>query len=384
MLPCSVLASLARLPHLGLAAISTLPLLLAGGPGAAAATAPTAAPARGTAPSRRFGGTVSLVPPVERRSVNLHGHRFAYREASPGGDDADLPVLLLVHGMAGSSTTWRAAMPALARHYRVIAPDLLGHGHSDKPRHDYSLGAHATCLRDLLVAVGADRATVVGHSLGGGVAMQLAFQYPELCERMVLVSSGGLGPEVSWMLRALALPGVELLMPLIFPGVIRDAGNAVSRGLGRIGFRAPHLEEQWRGYVSLTDPANRQSFLRTLRAVVDSGGQCVSAHDRLYLAARVPTLVVWGEKDRTIPVSHAAAAHRAVPGSRLEVFDGCGHFPHVERPERFVEAVRDFVDTTDPMRLTAGEWAEVLRSGMAAAQVAVAEVEVEVKAAASA
>ena len=176
----------------------------------------------------------------------------------------------------------------------MIAPDLPGHGESDKPRATTPSARTPTSLRDLMIALGIERATIVGQSLGGGVAMQLAYQHPQRCERLVLVSSGGLGPEVSWMLRALTLPGAEYLMPVLFPSFVRDAGNAVSRRLGGSGFGAPHLEQEWRAYVSLTEPDNRQSFIRTLRAVVDPGGQSVSAHDQLYLASRLPTLIVWG------------------------------------------------------------------------------------------
>jgi pimeloyl-ACP methyl ester carboxylesterase len=298
----------------------------------------------------------------EKRVVQLHGHRVVYRI---GGDDlaSGRPVLLLVHGMAGSSTTWREVMPALAQRYTVIAPDLPGHGESDKPRQDYSLGAHANVLRDLLIALGIDHATIVGHSLGGGVAMQLAYQHPQYCERLVLASSGGLGQDVSWMLRALTLPGVEYLTPVLFPSFVRNAGNTISRRLRSLGLRAPRVEEQWRSYVSLTDQETRHAFLRTLRAVVDAGGQSVSAHDRLYLASRLPTLILWGERDRIIPVAHAHDAHAAMPGSRLVLFAESGHFPHTEEPARFVEAVVELVDSTEPMRLDESGWRALLTSG---------------------
>lgn len=274
------------------------------------------------------------------RCVSIHGHEVRYRR------DGDGPVILLVHGIAGSSRTWREVMPALAAEHTVIAPDLLGHGESAKPMGDYSLGAYASGLRDLLGALGVPRATVVGHSFGGGVAMQLAYQHPECCERLVLVASGGLGREVSWMLRLLSLPGSELLMPIIFPPFLRDRGNDLSRFLHRQGIRSARVDEMWRAYGSLADSPNRRAFLRTLRAVVDPRGQVVSAADRLYLAAALPTLIVWGERDDIIPVSHAHAAHDAIPGSRLEIFDGAAHFPHAEQPERFVEVLSDFVVTT--------------------------------------
>lgn len=315
---------------------------------------------------------------VEKRSLNLHGHQVMYRVAgepttrfAPSAGDSpsspERPVLLLVHGMAGSSTSWKAALPRLGERYHVIAPDLPGHGESDKPRQDYSLGAHANTLRDLMIALGIERATVVGHSLGGGVAMQLAYQHPQRCERLVLVSSGGLGPEVSWMLRMFTLPGTEYLMPVIFPGFVRNAGNKASRALGRFGIRWANAEEQWRAYVSLTEPNNRHSFVRTLRSVIDPAGQTVSAHDKLYLASRLPTLIIWGDNDRIIPVSHAQAAHESVAGSRLVIFDGAGHFPQAEEPERFVTTIRDFIDGTEGLELDEVEWRSILTAGPPAA-----------------
>ena len=300
--------------------------------------------------------------PVQKRAVQLHGHRLVYRI---GGEDpaSQREVLLLIHGMAGSSATWREVMPALAQRYTVVAPDLPGHGESDKPRQDYSLGAHANALRDLMVAIGVDGATMVGQSLGGGVALQLAYQHPRHCERLVLVSSGGLGQEVSWILRALTFPGVEFLMPILFPSFVRGAGNTISRGLRRLGLRAPRLEEEWRGYVSLTDSETREAFLRTLRAVVDIGGQAVSAHDRLYLSSLLPTLIVWGQRDGIIPVAHAHEAHRAMPGSQLVIFEESGHFPHVEEPARFIESLTGFVEATAPADLEGPVWGELLASG---------------------
>jgi pimeloyl-ACP methyl ester carboxylesterase len=306
------------------------------------------------------------VEPLQKRTVRIHGHEVAYRIGGP--DPADgAPVLLLIHGMAGSSGTWNEVAPGLTKRYTVIAPDLLGHGASAKPRHDYSLGSFASGLRDLLVALRIPRATLVGQSLGGGIAMQFAYQHPERCERLVLVCSGGLGGEVSWMLRALTLPGVEYVMPVLFPSFAREAGDALRRRLGAIGVRAPHLEQEWRSYASLTEPETRQAFLKTLRAVVDTSGQSVSAHDRLYLAELLPTLIVWGENDRIIPVSHAQAAHEAMPGSELVLFDRSGHFPHVEEPMRFLEVLSGFFERHEPMHLDEQQWQDRLAQGPPAA-----------------
>jgi pimeloyl-ACP methyl ester carboxylesterase len=263
-------------------------------------------------------------------------------------------VVLLVHGMAGTSATWTHVLPALAQRFTVVAPDLLGHGESGKPRRgEYSLGAHANVLRDLLNALGHERATFVGQSLGGGVAMQMSYQFPERCERLVLVSSGGLGREVNVILRALTFPGAEYVFPLICTPRLRDAGNTVASWLRGAGLRAaPAVEEMWRSYASLAEADTRRAFFRTLHAVIDLGGQAVSATDRLYLASHVPTLIVWGADDTIIPVSHGVAANEAMPGSRLVIFDGVGHYPHCEDPERFVQVLIDFIESTAPAQLS--------------------------------
>jgi len=287
---------------------------------------------------------------VELSTVRVHGHEVAYRTAGEG------PVVLLVHGMAGSSSTWKPVIPLLAAHATVVAPDLPGHGRSAKPRGDYSLGASASFLRDLITTLGHDRVTIVGQSLGGGVAMQFCYQYPERVERLVLVGSGGLGEEVMSILKVLAAPGVDLLMTPAFLPFFRDAGNAVGRALAKIGLRpSPQAFEMWRAYASLTDGATRSAFVQTLRAVVDTHGQRVSAHDKLYLSARVPSMIVWGDQDPVIPVSHAYAAHEAMPASRLEIFEGCGHFPHFEAPAEFAEILLDFMATTEPATITADD-----------------------------
>jgi pimeloyl-ACP methyl ester carboxylesterase len=294
---------------------------------------------------------------MQLRHVTLHGHEVAYRMAGEG------PVVLLIHGMAGSSRTWRDVMPLLAREHTVIAPDLLGHGESAKPAGDYSLGAQASSLRDLVVgALGIERATLVGQSLGGGVAMQLAYQHPELCERLVLVGSGGLGREVSWVLRLLTLPAVEHLMPVLFPRALRERGERIGALLSGRGLRAPHLAEMWSAYASLTQPEARRAFVRTLRAVIGPGGQAVSATDRLYLTRSVPSLIVWGARDEIIPVEHAYRAHELMPGSRLEVFEDAGHFVHVEQPARFAEVLRDFIARTEPARRDLDAYRDLLRA----------------------
>lgn len=278
--------------------------------------------------------------------VVLHGHRVSYRTAGKGG-----PVVLLIHGITGCARQWDEVMPLLAERYTVVAPDLLGHGQSAKPRGDYSLGAYAVGVRDLLVALGHRRATVVGHSLGGGIAMQFAYEYPPFAERLVLVSSGGIGREVHLLLRAATLPGSELVLPLISNERVNGVGNLLAQALGRLGLKAgPDLAEMARGYGSLSDAGARQAFIHTLRAVLDIGGQRVSATDRLYLAELVPSLVIWGSRDPLIPVEHARIADQELPNNQLEIFEGAGHFPQLHDPVRFAHRLIDFIESTEPTR----------------------------------
>jgi pimeloyl-ACP methyl ester carboxylesterase len=281
-----------------------------------------------------------------QEEVVLHGNRVTYRAAGKGD------LIVLIHGITGNSEQWDQVMRLLAERYTLLAPDLLGHGQSAKPRGDYSLGAYAASIRDLLIALGHRRATVIGHSLGGGVAMQFAYEYPVFCERLALVSSGGLGPEVHPLLRAATLPGAELVLPLIAHSRLTAVGGGIGQALARLGLEAgSDLAEMARGYASLADGDARQAFLHTLRAVIDPRGQRVSATDRLYLSALMPSLVIWGKDDPLIPVQHADIAHRAMPGSRLEVFDDAGHFPFLHDPIRFAQVVAEFIDETEPAEL---------------------------------
>jgi pimeloyl-ACP methyl ester carboxylesterase len=284
-----------------------------------------------------------LAHPIELAEIRLHGHLVSYRIGGSG------PLIVLIHGITSSSENWESVLPLLAERFTVVAPDLLGHGASAKPQGDYSLGAYACLVRDLMLALGHERATIVGHSLGGGVAMQFAYQFPERVERMVLVSSGGLGHDVHPLLRAAALPGSELVLPLVTARPLRHAGATVARLLGRVGLTVgSDLGEMARGFGSLAELAARQAFVHTVRAVIDPTGQRVDATDRLYLAEMVPTLLIWGGRDRIIPATHGERAHELMPGSRLERFEDAGHFPHHDEPIRFFAALRDFVEATEP------------------------------------
>jgi len=290
---------------------------------------------------------VRVVPdtPIDTsiRTVTIHGYDRAYRMAGSG------PALLLLHGIGDSSEGWEPLMADLAQHFTVVAPDLLGHGHSAKPRADYSVAAYANGMRDLLDVLDIDSATVVGHSLGGGVAAQFGYQYPERCERLVLVASGGVGPEVNPVLRLVSLPGADLaLMTMQLPtsklamravmGVLRVLGTDLGRD----------ADELARVIHGMPDAAARGAFARTLRSVVDWRGQVVTMRDRAYLTDEVPVLLIWGAHDAVIPVHHAELAAAAMPNSRLEIVEEAGHFPHHTDPERFVEWLVDFVTTTEP------------------------------------
>jgi pimeloyl-ACP methyl ester carboxylesterase len=287
---------------------------------------------------------------MRSKTATVHGRSVTYVEAGEG------PVLLLIHGMAGTCENWREVIEPLAREHTVIAPDLPGHGESAPGGGDYSIGGLATGLRDLLLALGHERATLVGHSLGGGVAMQLAYLFPEMVERLVLVSSGGLGPEVSPILRAATLPGADLFISAT-AGVGQRVGTALGRGLAAIGLRpSADVAEVARGYASLRHPGRRAAFLATLHAVVSAGGQRVDARDRLHMAEAMPVLIVWGARDPIIPVRHGKDAHEAIPGSWLEVFEDVGHLPQVEAPGRFVAALARFLRETKPANFDREEW----------------------------
>jgi pimeloyl-ACP methyl ester carboxylesterase len=288
----------------------------------------------------------------------IHGYRRAFRRCGSG------PVLLLLHGIGDSSEAWVPLLPALAERYTVIAPDLLGHGQSDKPRADYSAAAYANGMRDLLDVLEVERATIVGHSLGGGVAAQIAYQYPQRCERLVLIAPGGAGPEVTPLLRLLAAPYAELLLPpLRLPGsrqVARIVTAALSRTRSNLGRDAHEVRRIVDG---LTRTDSQFAFTHTLRSVVDWHGQEVTMLDRTYLAAGVPVQIVWGDRDGVIPVAHAERAHEAMPGSRLEIFEGAGHFPHHEDPDRFLAVLDDFMRTTKPAVHDQRAWRRRLRAG---------------------
>ena len=303
--------------------------------------------------STRRGGNVPrrMAHEFDTWEVDLHGHRAIYRIAGSG------PAVVLIHGMVNSSRHWEAVAERLAADHTVIAPDLIGHGDSATPRGDYSLGAHAASIRDLLAVIGVDRATVVGHSLGGGVAMQFFYQFPQRVERLALVSSGGLGHEVSPLLRGAAMPGASVLLRAAAnPRLLTELDHLASRMRARGSGKGIYLQAIVRAMRPLERPGARHAFLETLRSVIDVRGQRVSARDRLYLLDGFPTLIVWGERDHTIPLPHGREAHEAIRGSAFVTLPRAAHFPHLEDPEGLSAALRDFIAATEPGWIGDADW----------------------------
>ncbi|MGA8845265.1 MAG: alpha/beta fold hydrolase [Nocardioides sp.] len=294
----------------------------------------------------------------EVQYVTIHGHQRAYVRTGAG------PALLLLHGLGCDHTTWAPVIDTLAKRFTVIAPDLLGHGLSDKPRADYSVGGYANGMRDLLTVLGVDKVTVVGHSFGGGVAMQFAYQFPERTERMMLVSSGGLGPEVTPAIRAITTPGWHQAMAVLtLPGV-RHLGIAGLKALSAIGLKSTRdLDEVAEIYESFRDPQTRAAIRHVVRAVVDWHGQIITMADRAYLTDAMPMAVVWGRNDMVIPVRHASNAAALAPKARIEVIPNAGHFPHKDHPERFAKLVNDWVRSTQPAVYKRAKWRALLKGG---------------------
>ncbi len=275
-----------------------------------------------------------------REFTTLYGREVAYVwRPAPG-----IPVLL-VHGIGSSLDTWGEIPVALHDSgLPVLAVDLPGHGESSRAPGDYSLGALACVLRDLLDELGIDQVHLVGHSLGGGVSMQFAYQFPDRVASIVLVSSGGLGEEAFSGLRAASLPGSELALKWAINR--RTLGGAAWLGsqLGRVGLHPHALSPRALETVSwLGEEDRRTAFLATLRSVVSPRGQRVSALDKLHLMAERRVLIIWGDRDPMIPVAHGETAHARMPGSRLVIFPGAAHEPHVHDPQRFVELVGEHV-----------------------------------------
>jgi pimeloyl-ACP methyl ester carboxylesterase len=273
--------------------------------------------------------------------------------------------LVFLHGVGSSLHTWDPVLPAFAAGHQVVAPDLIGYGASDKPRTDYGPSALANSVRDLLTVLNISRATLIGNSFGGGVAMQFAYQFPQFVERVVLVSSGGLGREVTPFLRLATLPGsARALAAIQLPG-LRQGVSRTARLVARVpdlGSVRNSILDVLEIYESLQTPAARRAFQATLRTMMYSRGQTLSMLDRAYVTSMIPTMLLWGRRDLILPVNHAYAGHEAMPGSRLEIFPRSGHCPHRQDPEKFVAAVEDFIATTPAARFDARKWKQLIRT----------------------
>lgn len=274
------------------------------------------------------------------RTADLFGQRIAFRDHGAHGR----PVVLLVHGLGGSSAGWGPALDLLARDVRVIAVDLPGFGASGKERGDYSLGSFTNTLRDLLNYLEITDVTVAGHSMGGGVALMFSYQYPELVTGLVLVSAGGLGAEVTPLLRAATIPGSSAGLRLLGT---RAVGHLMRTGTELARKLAPNyatgLEQLSLGFASFADVGARDAFQSTARSIIDWQGQRVSATSRLHLTRGKPLLFIHGDPDPFIPLAHSLAAHTSLEDSTLEVFPDAGHYPYLKDPQRFARLVLEHV-----------------------------------------
>ena len=296
------------------------------------------------------------------RFVTVHGHRRAY--AIGGRELGAAPVVLLLHGLACDRHTWDPVWARLGERYTLIAPDLLGHGESDKPRGDYSPGGYANGMRDLLTILGVDKVTVVGHSFGGAVAMQFAYQFPERTERLVLVNAGGLGPEVTAAIRVLGLPGYQYALGLLTAPGIRQVNTTVLRALKATGLRdLRDLDEVADIVDRLKDRRSRYAVHKLVSGVMDWRGQSITMHDRAYLTELMPLCVIWGEDDRVLPAHHAESATRFAPTARVTVMPDTGHFPHKDHPDEFADLLIDFIASTAPARYSRARWRRLLTTG---------------------
>jgi len=288
--------------------------------------------------------------------IQFSGGSLAYTVAGSG------PPLLLVHGLGGSRQTWRHLLPLLATQNTVIAVDLPGHGESDAPAGDYSLGAHAAALRDVLVALGHSRASIVGHSLGGGIALQFAYQFPERTERLLLISSGGLGKEVTLVLRAATLPGAETVVAALgrLPlGVSRMALLAMPGLVARQDVRL--FADDLRTFSSTKQC---RTFVRTARSVIDWRGQSVSATHQTQFLNALPVFLAWGDNDKTIPPSHHRDLADHLPNARTLEIHGAGHYPHETAPGMLVPAMREFLRKSEPYEYSEFHWRALLTPHM--------------------
>lgn len=263
------------------------------------------------------------------------GTAIAWTEMGEG------PPLVLLHGLGDSHRTWRRVAPRLARHFRVILPDLPGHGLSGRPDAPYTLEWYANTLAAWLDALEIERAHLVGHSYGGGVAQWMLLQHRARIDRLMLVAAGGLGPEVSVGLRLAAFP---VLGPLLAPPLMR-AGTRIMMRLAHDDFARPEPEEIDRIAWMNAAPGSAKAFTRTVSGCIDLFGQTMQSWHRIHEVEQLPPMsLVWGDRDRILPSTHGHQAFRRLEGARFVEYEKCGHFPHLEQSERFAEEAIRFLD----------------------------------------
>ncbi|MET0698136.1 MAG: alpha/beta fold hydrolase [Mycobacterium sp.] len=289
---------------------------------------------------------------IQDGHLRLTGGSMGYTIAGEG------PALLLVHGLGGNRGTWRHLIGQLSRTHTVVAPDLPGHGESDPPAGDYSLGAHACALRDLMLSLGHRKFSIIGHSLGGGVALQTAYQFPERIDRLILIGSGGLGSEVSLVLRAATLPGANAVVAALsaIPETVTNCALSVIPK----AISGPDADVLAGVLAGLRGSKRRTAFLRTARSVIDWRGQAVSAQRQTALLSGLPVMVAWGADDSTIPPHHHRAFADQVPGAVTFEIPGAGHYPHETNSAQLLPAIQEFLSSTAPFEYSEQSWVQRL------------------------
>ncbi|MBI2847463.1 MAG: alpha/beta fold hydrolase [Chloroflexi bacterium] len=269
----------------------------------------------------------------EERYINILGLKTRFLVGGKGK-----PVVL-IHGLGTSSLSWRENLTSIGKEYRFYALDLPGHGDSEALNGQYTLSFVARFLLDFFDSQGLGKVALAGSSMGGLLALNFALSFPERVEKLVLVDSAGLGRELAFFLRFLSIP----MVGEIFDTRSKRQLRALLR---RILYDHRFITEELVNelYVSRNSPAKKKAMLRTLRAGVNLWGQrreIILVHRLPEL--RVPTLIVWGANDCLIPVSHGMEARRLIRDSKLVVFDQCGHWPQMEKAEKFNKTVYNFL-----------------------------------------
>ncbi len=272
------------------------------------------------------------------RFARVEGVRLHWAEL---GESTSRPPLVLLHGLKDCYRTWRQVAPWLACDRRVLIPDLPGHGLSAHPDASYELRWYAQLMAHWLDTAGVDRADVVGHSFGGGIAQMMLVECPERIRRLVLVSSGGLGREIAMPLRLASIPLVVERLGQRF------MGPCTRLALKATGDILSSEDLAWLSSMNAQSGSAR-AFARTVHDIIDWRGQRHTFFQHVDELSNLPPIAVfWGDRDTVIPFSHAEALARSVEGVHITRFEGCGHYPHHEKPDAFADSLRDFLDASD-------------------------------------